>query len=160
MARFVEPPETPQSEEGVASFTAKKTAAPDAADTPDRSLKSALEQVGKFVPAEVLAAYITLFSAANALDKTSSAALRLWLFGVASVVGLIGTWFYVAKMINNRKYLRANQVMASVAFLVWAYAYPIGIANELGAYNSVIALFALVIFTLVSGLIKLRPARA
>src|SRR5205823_2961229 len=88
----------------------------------DKTLNSALEQVAKFIPIEILAAYITLFSAANALDVEKYADQRRWFFGIALVVGVVGTWLYVAKMVQNERYKLPNQWMASIAFLVWAYA--------------------------------------
>ena len=145
-------------EEAAATFTGKKAKSSNVKPpNKDKTLKSALEQVAKFIPTEILAAYITLFSAANALDIDKYSNQRRWFFGIALLVGVLGTWLYVAKMVQDKRYKWVNQWMASIAFLVWAYAYPIGLFNELKVYNSVGALFLLVIFTVVSGLIDIRP---
>jgi hypothetical protein len=134
--------------------TASVIAPPD----DDRTLKSALEQVARFIPTEILAAYVTLFTATNALDVDQHATERLVFFGLAFGLGLVGTWFYVAKMVANPQYRLPNQIMATIAFVVWAYSYPVGIFNDLKWYYSLAALFALITFTLVSGLIDIRPA--
>jgi hypothetical protein len=112
----------------------------------DNSVKDYFERVAKYVPSEVLAAYLTLVGViANAPMPR-----RLWLDLVSFLVGLVMTPIYLAKMADKNEPKRLHLVIASVAFVVWSYSLK-GIFEDLRWYESITASVALVLFSLISG---------
>lgn len=114
-------------------------------------LKEYGERVAKFVPAEVLAFYTGAVQLIIVKEGDQHAVFRLWAFAIVGLIAWIGTPFYLAMFTNNRKERLVNQFVASVAFGVWAYAYPAGWFVEVGWHDAVVAGLLLIGFSFASG---------
>jgi hypothetical protein len=110
-------------------------------------------RVAKFVPSEVLAAYVAMMGIVMAMDKTDAlkAPLAWGTFGLC----MIFTPLYLARFkAFSRRQKIFHIVLSCVAFALWSYALggPFEIA---GLYRANIGSLLLIAFTLVSG--WLRP---
>ena len=118
---------------------------------------SYLERVGKYVPAEIVAAYIALIGFAANVSPASKQAALIVIFGVC----LVATPLYLWRMGKTSRVKAVHIVLSSLAFIVWAYAVGDGGifgAAGLNIYDPNWASIVLVIFTLASGLIEPREA--
>ena len=176
MSRFPEPgdrynliPDSEDLADEVGILTGKHAVAPKRSDPPKKSgarykqvrpptPQERLAQVAQYVPAEVLAGYISLCSVFAMIKAPDEHTLRFWLFVAAFVVGLIFTPLYAGKMTQDERFRRTNQMMATLAFIVWSYCYPVGLAKELHYYIEPIAALVMVVFSLISGLINPKPS--
>jgi len=122
---------------------------------PSENVKGYMERVTKYIPAEVVAAYIT----ANGFASISSKPGLLYylVFGVC----LILTPIYITRFTRTGKEAWTNGIMSVFAFLAWAYAFGGGLVAYLGWYDAPAASVVLVLFTLVSGAVVpvARPER-
>jgi hypothetical protein len=109
------------------------------------------ERVAKYVPAEVLAFYSAAVQLILTKEGDVNAMFRLWSFIIVGLIAWIGTPLYLGMFTKNLKERRANQIVASFAFGVWAYAYPAGWFMEMGWHDPVIAGLMLIIFSFISG---------
>lgn len=108
--------------------------------------KGYLERVAKYVPAEIIACYVTANGFAEHAPK------RVAVLGIVFVVCLILTPLYVLQWTKKRRERIANSGVAVVAFLAWSYAYG-GIFRDLGWYDASWASIVLVLITAISGAI-------
>lgn len=108
-------------------------------------IKEYLDRVAKYIPAEVVAAYI------SANGVATLARNRGLLFTVIFGACLACTPLYITRFTTTRKEAWTNSLMATAAFVVWAYATGEGLATFLGWYDAPTASVILVLFTLVSG---------
>ncbi|MDR4469851.1 MAG: hypothetical protein MRJ68_16400 [Nitrospira sp.] len=108
-------------------------------------IKEYFDRVAKYIPAEVIAAYIS----ANGLATLSQNPGTL--FTLIFVVCVVCTPVYITRFTSTRKEAWTNGVMAVVAFIVWAYATGGGLIRYLDWYDAPTASVILVLFTLVSG---------
>lgn len=109
------------------------------------------ERVAKFVPAEVLAFYMAAVQLILTKEGDDNALFRIWAFAIVGVIAWFGTPFYLSMFTNDRKERFVNQIVASTAFGVWAYAYPAGWFMEMGWHDPVIAGLLLIMFSFFSG---------
>jgi hypothetical protein len=109
------------------------------------------ERVAKYVPAEVLAFYSGAVQLILTKEGADQAGFRLWAFAIVGLVAWIGTPFYLGMFTKNPKERHINQLVASAAFGVWAYAYPAGWFTEMGYHDPVIAGLLLIGFSFASG---------
>jgi hypothetical protein len=107
-----------------------------------------LERVVKYVPAEVIAAYLALngFVAAAKGYET--------VYWIVFLVCLVCVPLYVWRTTRTPKERLFNGVLATIAFLVWAYATGGGLPGYLDIHYPLYGSVALVLFTLVSGLFE------
>lgn len=119
---------------------------------------SYLERVAKYVPAEIVAAYIVIVGFAANVPESS----QLVAFIVAFAVCLIATPFYLGRMVEHGRPKVVHLIVSSIAFCVWAFAVGGGAGlfgtAGLNIHDPNWASIALVIFTLASGLIEPREA--
>jgi hypothetical protein len=125
-------------------------------------------RVAKYIPGEVLAAYLTLEGLLSSAKASGSAIVKLaqpeYFAAGIFLVGLIFTPLYIRSFAGRTSApWRTHAVMATLAFAVWAYAmngsvfqFPVG-ELKAGLYEGTIAAIVLVVFSLVSGLIKPPP---
>jgi hypothetical protein len=116
-----------------------------------RDVKDYLERVAKYVPAEILAGYLTLLPIiVSTTDGQPN--MRLALQALVLVAFLILTPFYFVFMAEPGKPKRLHIAVATAAFVIWAY-YQGAFFATIGAYHAGLAAVVLVIFTLASGLL-------
>jgi hypothetical protein len=110
------------------------------------------ERVAKYVPAEIIAAYLALLSIILSNTQANTDRRTIWLtviFGVGTVLTPIYLWRFPGDVIIKRYHL----VLSTAAFVIWVYSIRGGMFDDLGLYEPIAAPALLVIFTLVSGLI-------
>jgi len=125
---------------------------------PAKDIKEYFDRVAKYIPGEVVAAYIS----ANGIAALSRNPGTLFTLIFAACV--VCTPFYITRFTSTRKEAWTNSVMAVAAFIVWAYATGGGLVRYLGWYDAPTASVILVLFTLVSGAVvpvaKQQPPKA
>lgn len=118
---------------------------------------SYLERVAKYVPAEIVAAYLAIIGFAVSVPSGKLLAMIL-----AFAVCLVATPLYLWRMGRGSKVKGIHLIISSIAFVVWAFAAGgaggIFGADGLNIYDPSWASIVLVIFTLASGLIEPREA--
>jgi hypothetical protein len=111
----------------------------------DGGLKNALERIAKYVPAEVIAAYVMASGFAE-MAKRGKIALLAIIFCVC----LACTPIYILQWTKKRSERIANGIVSTLAFLAWSYAYG-GLFREIGIYDSAYASVGVILVTLISG---------
>lgn len=110
-----------------------------------------LERISKYVPAEILAAYLTGLPVIAATTKEGET-LRTILYGALLLVCLVFTPIYLNFMADPKKPKRLHLFIGSLALIIWAYSIG-GFFTVMGWYHTAIGTLALLIFSLASGLI-------
>jgi hypothetical protein len=120
-------------------------------------IKEYLDRVAKYVPAEVVAAYI------SANGVATQARAQGILFSLIFAACLICTPIYITRFTNTRREAWINSLMGVTAFIVWAYATGGGLIKYLDWYDAPTASVILVLFTLISGavvpVVKQQPPK-
>src|SRR4051794_28812621 len=89
------------------------------------------ERVAKYVPAEVIAAYLTLLPIVlSGTDPDSDR--RELLLGVIFGIGVIFTPLYLRRFPGERKVKTYHLVISTIAFVIWSYVIPNGFLAEAG----------------------------
>jgi hypothetical protein len=107
--------------------------------------KEVAERIAKYVPAEILAGYVTATGVVENV-KNGKLALLIILFVVCAVC----TPIYIVKLARTRQEKVKNGIVATLAFLAWAYAYG-GLFKELGWHDPAIGAFVMIVVTIISG---------
>lgn len=124
------------------------------------------ERVAKFIPAETVAGYVPLAAAVDAFigDKDTQFLLGV----IVLIAGLILTPIYLTKTGKPKNWVQVlNVIIATVAFLLWAYMLGGPFAMEkmneyLWPYNRQVAGIVVGLFTWIVGSIpyeKLSPPK-
>lgn len=154
-----EPPEM-DSSVGMAATKAQKGAALGALQQAQVPVKQKgdnyLSRVAKYIPAEILAAYITALGLIKTSDEPG---LRWWLYLAFLVLCFVMTPVYFNLLAEKGEPKTMQMVISSVAFLVWAYSLG-GFFDEIKLYHSLVASLILIAFTLISGAFFPRPVAA
>ena len=117
-------------------------------------LQEKLERVAKYIPGEIVAAYIFF----NGIINTETVhKWKIVYFSIAFVFCLVMTPIYLGKVAQPGDPKRYQQVVSSVAFLFWAYALGVGLFVELGIYLPILAGLLVGMFSVVSA--YLIPAK-
>src|SRR5687767_8341792 len=111
------------------------------------SAQEYFDRVAKYVPSEVVAAYIAANGVAAAGKRPSA------LFIAIFVACLVATPLYITRFARTPKEVWTNGAMATAAFIIWAYATGGGLFQNLGWYDAPTGSVILILFTLASGLI-------
>jgi cation transport ATPase len=138
-----------------------KPAKPQYVRVRDQTAMEKFEQAGRYVPAEILGPYIGVCSGLKMIKDAPGSNqhhLRIILFAVVFLASLAFTPIYAGKATQDARYRRRNVWMAIIAYLVWAYSYPVGLAQEMKWYLEPVALVVMFVFTLCSGLMDPKPA--
>jgi uncharacterized membrane protein len=121
-------------------------------------IKDYFDRVAKYIPAEVVAAYISANGVARLAQSPGT------LFTVIFAVCVVCTPLYITRFTSTPKEAWTNSLMAIAAFIVWAYATGGGLVTYLGWYDAPTASVILVLFTLISGavvpVVKQEPPEA
>ena len=109
------------------------------------------ERFAKYVPAEVIAAYLTLLPiVVSGTDPDTHR--RTLLLGVIFGLGVVFTPLYLWRFPGDRRVKQYHFVLSTTAFVLWSYSIRGGFLEDIGAYDPVLAPILLVTFTLASGL--------
>jgi len=111
--------------------------------------KEYLERVSRYIPGEIIAAYLAGIAA---VSSAPDAGLRVVLYWVLFLGCLVLTPIYLRYMAVEQEPRRLHMLVGSVGFCVWAYSLG-GLFRELSIYQAAIASILLIFFSLVSGLI-------
>lgn len=109
------------------------------------------ERIAKYVPSEIIAAYLALLPVVLA-GTDADTTKRTVLLAVILAVGLVFTPLYLRRFEGSSKVKKYHLVISTAAFLVWSYSIQGGLFDDVGIYDHVVAAILLTIFTLASGL--------
>jgi hypothetical protein len=116
-----------------------------------KDIKDYLDRVARYVPAEILAAYLTLLPIVLGTTKTEpklrTGLLAIILFGL----GLIN-FPYISRMAKPGEPKLKQMIVSAVAFLAWTYSIG-GFWTNLGLYHEAVAAILIVFVSLGSGLV-------
>jgi uncharacterized membrane protein len=112
-----------------------------------------LGRVAKYVPAEIVALYLTLVRFIEAAGKVEAQSLRVTLLALSFLIFLVLTPIYFSKTARPGDAVRAQRIISSIAFVCWAYSLG-GVFSELGIENNLVSGFLLIVFTAISGALK------
>jgi hypothetical protein len=136
MSRLVEPIEPPMGRLSVSPSTGP-------------TAKDYLERVSKYIPGEILAAYLSGVGVFSSVPQNDP--WRMPAYIVFFLACWILTPVYLNYMAEKDKPKRLNLILGTIAFLIWSYAIG-GLFVDLKVYHSFIGTIALIIFSLISGL--------
>lgn len=111
----------------------------------ENQVKDYLDRVSKYIPAEVLAAYIAMNGMATSSKHQAT------LFAIIFIACITCTPIYITRFTTTKKEAWTNSVMAVIAFAIWAYATGQGIFTCIGLYDPPTASVLLALFTFISG---------
>ena len=118
------------------------------------STKDYLERVAKYVPSEILAAYLTLMPLVLGTTEEDSG-LRIALLAVILLgLGILNIPYLTKAALPNQP-KRKHLVMSTVAYLTWTYSIG-GFWTEVGAYQEALAGILIVFVSLASGFVVPR----
>ncbi len=119
----------------------------------ETGVRAYLEKVAKLIPGEVLAAYLTMIGLATGINDISENTQNIILWCIFSI-GAVFTPIYLNYMADQDKPKAVHLILSTVAFVVWAYQVT---GDKLPIwYNANVASIALILFTLISGVIPLK----
>jgi hypothetical protein len=111
-----------------------------------------LERVAKYIPGEILAAYLSINGIIKSVDASKEELLPYAAWG-AFVICLVFTPIYLSTMARPGQPKKMHMLISTIAFIVWAYALG-GVFDLAGFYKPWLSSMILVVFTLVSGTAK------
>lgn len=112
-------------------------------------------RIAKYVPAEIIAIYLPLMNALNAMTAEESASLRKWVYGGLLVLFAVLTPLYFAKMARPGDAKKAHMWLSTAAFVVWAYSLG-HFFKLVDWHREWIAAITIAVFTALSGLVAPR----
>ena len=122
-----------------------------AAGTED-PVKDYFERVAKYIPAEIVAAYtamVNLIDSATSHPHLKETALAAFLFCLI----LVPIYYYALRIPTDpKKATFAQMAIATVSFIIWAYALGKGFFVYAGWYDSLYSGLALIAYSLLVGL--------
>lgn len=111
-----------------------------------RAVDDYLSRLVKYLPTEVVTAFLVLDAAFRAQDAAGG-----WLHWLVFGVLFLVTPFYLHQFMKVRK--RRQIAVSSLAFVVWVVALP-GPFGELAGYEPLHGFIALVLFTVIAPLLR------
>jgi len=110
------------------------------------------EKVAKLVPSEILAAYIALIGLVPAIQLPVD---KVLMYQILTAFCLVLTPIYFIYMGDKERPKMVHTVLSTLAFVVWAYSVA-GDRVVSSWHDDSLASMALIIFSLVSGLVPLK----
>lgn len=114
-----------------------------------------LNKVSRLIPAEILAAYLTMFGLVDSIRSVSVQHILMW---VVFAAGVVFTPIYLNLAADPGKPKRNHLIVSTIAFIVWAYVTTgKTLSNSLvpDSYDPAVASIILILFSLISGKIKM-----
>jgi hypothetical protein len=112
-----------------------------------------IDRVAKYIPAEIVAAYLALQGIVTAAFAEADQQRFIWLLVVVGFL-LIVTPLYLRRLaVADGLPWGLQAIIAEVALLIWVYALAI-LPQAAGFYNGALAAGVLVAFTLLAGLLQ------
>jgi hypothetical protein len=150
--------------------TAPEPASSDATADGDRAIGAAARAIVAYIPAEIVTVYVAA-TALITVPGAKPAGGQWWLMWITLVLTPLTVWATVALKTRNTTGVLPlapatwpwlQIVLASVAFILWAFSLPNTPFENLNWYRPVIGGVALLIGTLVVGLIAslVEPSEA
>jgi len=116
-------------------------------------IKDYLDRVARYVPAEILAAYLTLVPIITATTKEKEqAVLQIALLAVVLVGLLLLNIPYLLRAAQPDQPKRKHILVSTAAYLAWTYSIG-GLWTRIGLYHEAVAAILIVFVSLGSGLI-------
>lgn len=106
-----------------------------------------LERLAKYVPSEILATYIFLNGLAASAASHNE---RLVWFAISFAFCLCFTPIYFYLLKTSGDALRQQQIVSTLAFIIWAYGLGAGLFKEAELYYPIAAGFSVAMFSLIS----------
>lgn len=145
MSRLVQEEVSPLQAEAVQAKSQK-------AAKPAKSKKEQyFERVAKYIPAEIVAAYVAAVGAVAQLPDL--AGRRVW-YSVAFIGGVVGTPLYLRMFGDPSKSKTMHLVVSTIAFVVWSYSLGGFFKDVVNWYEPGIAEAAAMVFSLAVGFLK------
>ena len=116
---------------------------------PPQTIKDYAERVAKYVPAEVIAAYLAITSITEGTSDPNTRGRAAGLL-FAAVFGVVITPIYLWKLAKTGEPWKQQSGVSVIAFIVWSYSMK-GIWDEWDLYYAGVAGIALVVVSVVSG---------
>ena len=116
-----------------------------------KDIKDYLDRVARYVPAEILAAYLTLLPIIIGTTKTEpqlrTGLLAVILFGLGLFI-----FPYISLMAKAGEPKRKQMIVSTFAYLAWTYSIG-GFWTNVGLYHEAVGAILIVFVSLGSGLI-------
>lgn len=123
-----------------------------AGDNKGDAARDYAERVAKYVPAEIIAAYLALLPiVVSGTDPDTTR--RTMLLGLIFAIGVIFTPLYVWRFPAQTTVKTYHVVLSTLSFVLWSYSIRGGFLEDIGWYDAVLAPILLTVFTLASGLL-------
>ena len=135
------------------TLRSRVTTAADAKADPTTPEDSYLAKVVRYIPGEIVAAYLAAYNALKAAENGIPFDTVLWIVAIA--LGVVTPfWILYAAYIpgKSRPYFQAGA--ATAAFAVWVFAIPQGPFSSIGWYNPVYGFLVLIFATLIIPLVE------
>jgi hypothetical protein len=117
----------------------------------DKATKDYAERVAKYVPAEVIAAYLALVPLVIGTTEADTD-LRDGLLLLVLVGCTIFTPLYLNRLAESGRPKRLHLIVATIAFVIWSYSIG-GFFTEVDLYHEAIAGITVAFYTLGAGLL-------
>lgn len=134
------------------TLRSRVTTAADVKADPTAKEDSYLAKVVRYIPGEIVAAYLGAY---NALRAAVGIPFTGLLWGVVAVLGVLTPlWILYAANDPGKPRPIFQAIAATFAFVVWVFAIPQGPFSGLSWYNSVYGSLALILSTLLIPLVE------
>jgi hypothetical protein len=115
------------------------------------------ERVTKYIPAEVLAAYLSINGILATVTNTGETPLRNAVYAASFALCLVFTPIYFGLVAHKNEPKMLQRIVSTIAFVVWAYNLG-GVFSAYGIYIPWLGSIFLIVFSLVSGAFAPQPA--
>lgn len=133
------------------------TAKPRGAESfADKDKDDYLERVVKYIPAEIVAAYVAV---QNILDTQGCKVPQSWWYGLYLIFVVLTPAYLYTRRTKGEPYM-LHLAIATAAFVIWSYALTncakFGVFS-LEMYDAKLAAVALIMFSLIAGILQPKP---
>jgi len=129
------------------------------ANPPGKSsaLSEYAERVTKYIPAEILAAYLSINGILAAVTDAGETPLRNAVYVASFALCLVFTPVYFGLVAHKNEPKMLQRIVSTIAFVVWAYNLG-GVFSVYGLFIPWLGSIFLIVFSLVSGAFAPGPA--